>query len=40
MIFFNHYKDLKEELEKSKKMEEVKHQDYRLPQPYMDDKSI
>ena len=40
MIFFNHYKDLKEELEKSKKMEEVKHQDYRLPQPYMEDKSI
>ena len=40
MIFFNHYKDLKEELEKSKKMEEVKHQDYRLPQTYMEDKSI
>ena len=40
MIYYHHYKDLKEELYKSKKMEEVKHEDYRVVQPYMEDKSI
>ena len=38
-IFYHHYKDLKEELEKSKKMEEVRHQDYRVAQSYLEDKS-
>ena len=40
MIFFDHYKDLKEELYKSKKMEGVKHKDYWVAQPYLEDKSI
>ena len=40
MIFFDHYKDLKEELYKSQKMDDVKHEDYREPQPYLEDKSI
>lgn len=40
MIYYHHYKDLKDELYKSKKMEEVKHEDYRVAQPYMEDKSI
>jgi hypothetical protein len=40
MIFFHHYKDLKEELDKSQKMEGIKHEDYRVAQSYIGDKSI
>ena len=40
MIFYHHYKDLKEELDRSKKMEAVKHEDFRVAQTYLEDKSI
>ena len=39
-IFFNHYKDMKEEIEKSKKMEKVKHEDLTSEQKDMHSKSV
>ena len=39
-IFSNHYKDMKEEIEKSKKMDKVKHEDFTNEQKYMHNKSI
>ena len=40
MIFYHHYKNLKEELDSSKKMEYVKHKDFRVVQTYLEDKLI
>ena len=39
-IFFHHYKDMKLELEKSKKLQNIKHQDFTKEQSYLEDKSI
>ena len=39
-IVYHHYKDLKENINKYKKLESVKHQDFREMQPYFKDKSI
>ena len=39
-LFYNHYKDMKEEMENSKKMSKIKHEDFRKEQEYMNDKSI
>ena len=39
-IFMNHYKDLKKELEKYSKLEDIKHEDYRTEKEYMKQKSI
>ena len=39
-IYFSHYKDMKEELGRSSKMEDVKNEDFRKIQPYFLDKSI
>ena len=39
-LFYNHYKDMKEEMENSKKMSKVKHEDFRKEQEYMNDESI
>ena len=39
-IFYHHYKDLKENINKYKKLESIKHQDFTIMQPYMKDKSI
>ena len=39
-IFFNHYKDLKEELYKSKKLDKIKHEDFQKEQEYMNNRSI
>ena len=35
-----HYEDVKKELEKSTKLEEIKPEDFREPQKYMHDKSV
>ena len=39
-MFFHHYQDLKENIKKYKKLERIKHQDFREMQSYMKDKSI
>ena len=39
-LFYHHYKDMKEEMENSKKMSKIKHEDFRKEQEYMNDKSI
>ena len=39
-IIFHHYKDLKEELYKSKKLDKIKHEDFRKEQDYLNSKSI
>ena len=39
-ISSHHYEDVKKELEKSTKLEEIKHEDFREPQKYMHDKSV
>ena len=39
-IFYNHYKDMKEEIEKSKKMEKVKHDNFTSEQNYMNCMSV
>ena len=39
-IFFHHYKDMKVELEKSKKLDKIKHQDFTREQSYLEDKSL
>ena len=36
----HHYADMKGELEKSSKLEDIKHEDFWKPQAYMEDKSI
>ena len=39
-IYYHHYKDLKEQLDSSKKMSSVKHEDFRTEQSYFNDKSV
>ena len=39
-VFWNHYVDMKEEMDKFSKLEKIKHEDYRTEQEYMKDKSI
>ena len=39
-IFYNHYKDMKEELYNSKKLTKIKHEDFRKEQDYMNCRSI
>ena len=39
-IFFHHYKDMKEMISKSKKMEKIGHEDFRKEQEYMNSKSV
>ena len=39
-IFINHYKDLKKEMDKSSKMESIKHEDFRNEKDYMKEKSV
>ena len=39
-IFYSHYKDLKEELSTSKKLEEIQNEDFRTIQPYFKEKSV
>ena len=39
-IFWNHYANMKEDMEKFSKLEKIKHEDYRAEQDYMKDKSI
>ena len=39
-VFYHHYKDLKESMNKYKKLEGIKHQDFTVMQPYMKDKSV
>ena len=39
-IFYNHYKDMKEEIEKSKKMDKIKHEDFTSEHNYMHCKSV
>ena len=34
-IFFHHYKDMKEMINTSKKMEKIRHEDFRKEQEYM-----
>ena len=39
-VFYHHYQDLKDNMKKYKKLEGIKHQDFREMQSYMKDKSI
>ena len=39
-IFYNHYKDMKDSIEMSKKMDKVKHENFTKEQDYMNDKSV
>ena len=39
-VFYHHYKDLKESMNKYTKLESIKHQNFSEMQPYMKDKSI
>ena len=39
-MFYHHYKDVKEQMEKSKKMEKIKHEDFRKEQDYLDCRSL
>ena len=39
-IFMNHYKDMKKEMEKYSKLEDIKNEDYRSEKEYMKQKSI
>ena len=39
-VFYNHYKDLKEGMNKYTKLEAIKHQNFTEMQPYLKDKSI
>ena len=39
-IFYNHYKDMKEIIKKSKKMEKIQHEDFTVEQEYMNSKSV
>ena len=39
-IYYSHYKSMKEDIEKSSKLEDIKHEDFRKIQPYFMDKSI
>ena len=39
-IFFNHYKDMKESMDKSKKMEKIKHEDFTKEQKYLNCRSL
>ena len=39
-IFFHHYKDMKEIMSNSKKMEKIRHEDFRKEQEYMNCKSV
>ena len=39
-IFYHHYKNMKKELEISKKMSSVKHEDFTSEQSYFHDKSV
>ena len=40
MIYYHHYKDMKEQLYKSTKLDKIKHEDYTKEQSYMEDRSI
>ena len=39
-IYYNHYKDMKEAMNSSKKMENIKHEDFTKEQIYMNSKSV
>ena len=39
-VFYHHYKDMKEQMEQSKKMEKIKHEDFRKEQNYLDSRSL
>ena len=39
-IFYNHYKDMKEIMKKSKKMEKIQHENFTVEQQYMNSKSV
>ena len=39
-IFYHHYKDMKEVMDSSKKMERIRHEDFRQEQNYMNSRSI
>ena len=39
-VFYHHYKDMKENMEQSKKMEKIKHEDFRKEQDYMDSRLL
>ena len=39
-VFYHHYKDLKEQMNKYKKLEGIKHQDFTVMQTYMKEKSV
>ena len=39
-IFYSHYKDLKQELSTSRKLEEIQNEDFRTIQPYFKNKSV
>ena len=40
MIYYHHYKDMKDQLYKSSKLDRIKHEDFRKEQSYMEDRSI
>ena len=39
-IFYHHYKDIKEQLEGSKKMTSIKHEDFTNAQSYFNDRPV
>ena len=39
-IYYSHYKSMKEEIQKSSKLEHIQHEDIRKIQPYFFDKSV
>ena len=40
MIYYHHYKDMKEQLYKSTKLDNIKHEDFTKEQKYLEDRSI
>ena len=40
MIYYHHYKDMKEQIQRSSKLDKIKHEDFRKEQSYMEDRSI
>ena len=40
MIYYHHYKDIKEQIQRSSKLDKIKHEDFRKAQSYMEDRSI
>ena len=39
-VFFHNYKEMKCEMERYRKLEDIKHEDFRKPQNYMESKSV